>query len=171
MIQNKKSMLFALSFGIFSAWTTADESAEKEAVESLNFLVGTWHTESTWPENGEQAPGTLTYEWVLGGTWLKITFIGEHPTRPVWEAHGMIRYLPQKKRYEAIIFAGPDEPINLKGTILENGALRFEMENDGILSGIDYRPMGDGVYQENWTQEPGGSRVVRLKTTYSPISP
>lgn len=167
MIRFTTKTLFTLPLLSVLIGIVPNDDTTEAAHRKLSFLVGDWETQSIWPESGERASGLLTYEWVLGGSWLKVTFRGHHPSRPVWEAHGMIRYLPEKGHYESLIFAGPEEPLRLRGFWLNEGTLRFETETDGVKSGIDYMPRGYGVYQENWRMPSGGSHTILLKTTYA----
>ncbi len=171
MIQFLKQPICISILPFILAAVSAHQAKRAHAVQKLDFLIGDWVTQSTWTASGQKASGRLRYEWVLGGAWLKITFTGKHPSRPVWEAHGMIRYLPERDRYESLIFAGPEEPVRLIGYWVNEERLRFEMDRDGVKSGIDYMPRGDGVYQENWREPKGEPRTVLLETWYQKSTP
>jgi len=131
----------------------------------LDFLAGSWRTESTWPDSGRTVVGALRYEWVLGGTWLKFTFRGEHPDRAYWEAHGMIHWDAEAKAYRTVAFWDARGPHGSTGRFIDEKTVRFTAE--GGQSGIDYRDTGSGVYQENWRLDEAGERIVTLKTTYT----
>lgn len=134
--------------------------------QALSFMIGTWRTESTWPESGEKVQGTLTYEWIVAGHWMKFTFQGKHPTRPYWEAHGVIQYDAAAKSYRSIAVWGPDGPHEMKGTLVKPGLFRVQSESNGLASGIDYMARDGAVYQENWRMDKDGKRIVTLQTTY-----
>ncbi|MDJ0839855.1 MAG: DUF1579 family protein [Acidobacteriota bacterium] len=136
----------------------------------LNFLAGTWETESLYPGTGLKVKGKLTYTWVLGGSWLKFTFHGEHPERPFWEAHGMMHFDQNKGSYQSIAFFSADGPHTMTGTLIQPHTVRFESVSNGIRSGIDYTKTENAVFQENWRIEKDGRRVITLQTTYRPIS-
>lgn len=131
-------------------------------IANLDFLLGDWQTESTYPD-GTQAKGELSYEAVLGGQWIKFIFVGKHPTRSIWEAHGMIRSIAGG--FETYAFFGEDAPLLLKGSMIDQDTVRFVIESPTGNSGIDYSATEDGVYQENWRME-AGLRVVTLRTDY-----
>ena len=138
--------------------------------QKLNFLAGTWETESTYPSTGLKVKGKLSYEWVLGGSWLKFTFNGKHPRRAYWEAHGMMHYDKTKGSYQSIAFFSDDGPHTMTGSLVGANTVRFETEANGIRSGIDYTKTETAVYQENWRIEKDSSKVITLKTTYRAAS-
>jgi len=137
-------------------------------LDRLNFLIGRWNTESI-TARGDTAPGALEYQRVLGGQWIKVTFDGRPPDGRLWEAHVMITYDAERAEFVGYAFYDAASPHQSRGTVLDNVTVRFESENEGRATGIDYRDNGDGtVYQENWALSPGGERMVTLRTTYTP---
>ncbi|MFQ5551397.1 MAG: DUF1579 family protein [Gemmatimonadales bacterium] len=152
-------------------WIAVTGSAELTAQElspqhqRLAFLEGSWTTRSEFPD-GTVAYGDLEYEWVLGGTWMRVEFVGRHPTRSPWEAHVMMRWVPERGEYVSHVFASPDTPSVFRGRFLDNGVFRVEVPTDDGVAGIDYHPRDGSVYQENWIEE-SGSRRVTLRTTYA----
>ena len=151
--------------GTTVAAQTADLSAEHRR---LDFLAGRW---STMSETGQgiSIPGTLEYEWVLGGQWLKVVFVGQPEDGRVWEAYAMVKYEPTSSEYVSYAFFNANDPIRYRGYPLDGTTLRFEHETADGTFGIDYTDRGDGtVYQENWAMSPGGERTVTLRTTYTP---
>jgi len=151
---------------IFALMVPGNLSAEHAA---LDFLAGEWVTESTWPETGQTVSGRLSYTWVLGGRWLKFTFVGAHPDRDYWEAHGMIQWDPDTGAYRSVAFWDGSGPHTLAGRFIDARTIRFSPE-DG-RSGIDYRATEAGVYQENWRLDTDDRRIVTLKTTYTRQDP
>ena len=140
-------------------------TAQVDEHRAIDFLVGEWHTTSEWPD-GRTAEGVLSYRWVLGGGWMKVEFVGDHPETPVWEAHAMQRWNPETSGYEAISFAQQGPPIHFEGSVPEPGLFRIERSSDGATTGIDYRETEDGmVYQENWVEEDGERRIT-LRSWY-----
>lgn len=141
-----------------------DLSPEHEAIA---FLIGDWVTSSEWPD-GRTAPGALRYEWVLGGGWMHVRFVGDHPDAPVWEAVAMQRFNSDTGEYESYSFPPGGPPVRYRGSLPEPGLFRIEITDDqGVRSGIDYHAREDGgVYQENWVQPPDGDREVTLRTRY-----
>jgi len=157
-------LILALMAACLTVVAQEDESWQTR----LSFLEGTWNTLSVYPDTGVEAPGMLTYEWVLGGAWMKFTFIGDHPQAPIWEAHGMMGW--ENGSLVSYAFFSADPPVHYAGSFLEDGTFRIELNNDGTRSGIDYSPTENGgVYQENWLIDSEGKRHVRLKTTYTRI--
>jgi hypothetical protein len=141
-----------------------------EELQKLGFLEGYWKTRSEFTRDGTIAYGTLRYEWVLGGNWLKVTFIGDHPSGRVWEAHGMIGKNYDAEGFIGHIFFGPDDPVVYTGLMINENTYRMETTFNGVTSGIDYINRSDGtVYQENWVLDAQGSRRITLKTTYEPL--
>lgn len=152
---------------LLSTLATAQE--ETNALDAISFLEGSWQTKSLFTRDDSTAPGVLTYQRVLGGAWLKVTFIGDHPSGRVWEAHGMIGPNPAGDGYISHIFFGPGEPAVYSGLMLEDNVFRLETTFNGRTSGIDYRPQPDGtVYQENWVLTDDNQRYITLKTWYTP---
>jgi len=143
-----------------------DLSPEHQAID---FLVGHWATTSLFPGSGVEAPGDLAYEWVLGGAWLRITFFGRHPERPIWEAHGLMRWNADADNYQSVVFFGAEEPTTMSGELIDGRTLRISYP-DG-KGGIDYTPTDEGaVYQENWAIDPAtGERRIVLETDYAPV--
>jgi hypothetical protein len=141
----------------------AEQPAPSAGLQRLSFLLGRWSTVSVYP-NGLKASGQLEYRLVLGGAWIRFQFNGLHPTRPVWEAHGMLR--AQGEGFECHAFFSADAPVLMRGVWLEPGFLR--LSNEAGDGGIDYHPRGTGVFQENWRIE-GGERVVVMETSYQPL--
>ncbi|MCB1044034.1 MAG: hypothetical protein KDC35_13905 [Acidobacteria bacterium] len=135
-------------------------------LEKMSFLIGHWHTESRY-EDGTLATGDLKYEWVLGGSWIKFTFVGQHPKRPMWEAHGMIR-ATDEGTFESYAFFSSDDPLVMHGHLLDDGRIRFTYLED--QAGIDYIPSATGAKQENWRLEDGEHMVV-MTTTYQSAQP
>jgi hypothetical protein len=132
---------------------------------AIAFLEGRWETTSEFPD-GRAARGDLRYEWVLGGGWMRITFIGEAPDGAVWETHAMQRWDPDERRYESFVFRDGGPPVHYTGSVPGPGLYRIQGTNDaGVTIGIDYRETDDGVYQENWALV-DGERQVTLRTTY-----
>ncbi len=149
----------------FLAFICFESAVLSESMTPLSFLIGEWQTHSVYPD-GTQAEGKLSYESVLGGDWIKFTFVGKHPTRAVWEAHGMIRAIDVGE-FEAIVFFGPQEGSIMHGVLIDDGVFRLAT-SDG-LSGIDYHPTETGVYQENWSQH-DDARTITLRTTYKHLA-
>ncbi|MCB1049243.1 MAG: hypothetical protein KDC71_01500 [Acidobacteria bacterium] len=135
-----------------------------EELKPLEFLIGEWETLSVYPD-GTQAPGHLTYESVLGGAWIKFTFVGQHPTRPVWEAHGFIH--ATQEGFESIAIFSSQPPVHMPGHWLSDQGF-FRSTNEAGDGGIDYHPEQGAVYQENW-QIIDGTRTVTLRTHYRPV--
>ena len=128
---------------------------------SIDFLSGTWRTVSTFIASGAEAPGTLTYKWVLGGEWMRIEFVGKHPQRDVWEAHGLMRWDPERKVIVSYVVFGPNDVSMMTGQPIEGGGISLTATTDGRAFGIDYHPRGENaVYQENWAIDVNGERQV-----------
>ncbi len=138
--------------------------------QRLNFLVGEWATISETAQ-GTTIPGRLEYQWVLGGQWLKVVFVGRPEDGRVWEAYAMLKYDPERGEYSSCAFFGANDPVRYRGYPVDDSTMRFEHETDTGTSGIDYHDRGDGtVYQENWSLSPTGERTITLRTTYTPAA-
>jgi hypothetical protein len=146
------------------------QEQDTSTMDNLNFLLGSWKTKSEFSSNGVIAYGTLTYEKVLAGAWVRVTFIGDHPTGRLWEAHGYIGLNPEGEGFKSYIIFGPGEPAEYSGLMINGSTFRLETNFNGMTSGIDYIPQDDGtVYQENWVMDEQGSRRITLKTWYTPL--
>ena len=139
-----------------------------EEHQRIEFLVGEWHTTSEFPD-GSTAEGSLRYEWVLEGAWMRVEFHGDRPGGANWESHVMQRWNADEALYEAWVFGAGGPPLRYTGTSEAPGQYRIEAPTDsGVRSGIDYHRQEDGsVYQENWVVE-NGTRRVTLRTNYRP---
>lgn len=158
-----------LAAGPLAAQTQeADAQQRSQAHERIDFLVGQWHTTSTFPD-GRTGEGELEYRWVFDGAWMKVEFHGDHPDGTLWEAHVMQRWDPEAGAYRSWVFRPDGPPLEYRGSVPEDGLFRIEYSPEpGITTGIDYHRQEDGtVYQENWIVE-GGERRVTLRTEYRP---
>ncbi len=163
--------LALLALPAFPAPASAQVAPSPPAVLSpehraMDFLVGEWHTRSEF-NDGRVGEGRLSYQWVLGGEWMRVEFLGDHPDGILWEAHVMQRWNPASEEYEAWVFGGPGAPLRYRGSVPGPGRFRVEVATgDGSPSGIDYQATeGGGVVQENWTEREG-ERIVTLRTVY-----
>jgi len=136
--------------------------------QAIDFLIGEWRTISEFPD-GRVGEGELEYRWVLGGSWMRVEFTGEHPDALRWEAHVMQRWNPSIDAYEAWVFGGDADPLRFRGVLVGDGHFRVEYSpEEGVVTGIDYHRMEDGtVLQENWMEDAGG-RWLTLQTSYRP---
>lgn len=140
----------------------------------IDFLVGEWRTESTFPD-GRVGRGELSYRWVLDGSWMKVEFLGDHPAGAPWAAQVMQRWNADAGRYESWVFGGDGPPLHYRGESEGPGHFRVtctpgaaDPAGAGTTSGIDYRLQTDGtVLQENWVLE-GDQRRMTLRTRYEP---
>ena len=167
-----RMILVTLSIALFGISPTVlhGQSPLSPEHERIDFLVGEWQTVSEFAD-GRSARGALSYEWVLGGAWMKVHFDGDHPDGGVWEAHGMQRWNPETEEYEAHVYAGSGPPVTYRGSSDGPGHFGVALTTDSGSSGIDYHRQDDGtVYQENWVIE-GGERRITLRTRYHPASP
>lgn len=163
----KITLSLLVVFTLLSIDSAAQDSETESMLDKLSFLVGEWKTTSTFPSTGQQVHGDLSYKFVLGKTWIKFEFIGDHPER-IWEAHGMIKYDVTSKKYRTTAFFSAEEPVYYYGEWISERTVRFELNLDGTVRGIDYNSKPDGtVYQENWVLTSDGKREITLKTDYS----
>jgi hypothetical protein len=166
------AVLAALAaLGLSVTWPVAPLGAQEALSpehQAIDFLIGEWRTTSEFPD-GRMGEGELEYRWVLGGSWMRVEFTGEHPDALPWEAHVMQRWNPETDAYEAWVFGGDADPLRFRGVLLAEGHFRVQYSpEEGVVTGIDYHEMEDGtVLQENWMED-GGGRWLTLQTSYRP---
>ena len=137
-------------------------------MNKLRPLVGKWKTVSTHPEKDLKVAGDLEYSYVLGGHWLMVRFVGDHPQRSFWEAVAMIRYDPDRKSYVSFSFFNMGDPVRMTGRWISDATIRFSTKDADRSWGIDYTIQKDGtIYQENWAIASGGPKRITLMTRYT----
>ena len=162
---NKTALLLLLTIIVFNALSVAQDEGTIEMNEKLNFLIGKWKTVSTIP-NGEHYNGDLEYQWIMDHNWIKVTFIGQHPSRPYWEAHGFIKYDQEVGKYVSYVIFNRDNPKPDYGYWVDEKTFRFGSEKQGI----DYIKLKDGgCLQKNFRVDASGKRIDVLVTTYEKV--
>ena len=147
---------------------TPDAGTTSDAMQRMTPFIGKWKTVSLYPDRGLRVPGELEYRWVLGKNWVLVIFVGQHPERVYWEAIAMIRFDPVKNCYISHDFFNDGDPIKMTGSWITPRTIRFELEDEKGLSGIDYTVKADGtIFQENWIIRKDKKKKVTLKTTYT----
>jgi hypothetical protein len=157
-------MLWFVGFNFI--WPYSAEGYEK-MIQKLTPLTGHWKTHSTYTESGVEAQGDLKIRWILGGQWLLIEFVGQHPKRTVWEAYALIKYDSKKHCYLSFSFFDENSPVTMTGSWITPHTVRFLTKTENGSSGIDYTIKKDGtIYQENWMCSDQGKPQILLKTVY-----
>ena len=108
----KAALILAASF-LFTAQLWAEDDPNevvKAELGKLSFFLGQWITTSVTVPGGLEVSGDLSYESVLGGTYLLLRFVGDHPERPVYESYKMITWDASLGAYVAYTFARPGKP-------------------------------------------------------------
>jgi len=162
-------ILFFFMFWIteFSLLLPASVNNTGKMIKKLKPLIGNWKTHSHYPDSGMEAYGELKIRWILGGQWMFVEFIGQHPERSVWEAYALIKYDSKKSCYLSYSFFNENNPITMTGSWISSTTVRFKIKTNEGISGIDYTVKEDGtIYQENWLAPAQGERQVLLKTLY-----
>ncbi len=164
----KVNLLFSIVVVIYSclAWAQeTDTSVIVAEVSKLDFLVGHWRTVSTIVQTGEQAPGELSYEKVLGGSYILCRFDGKHPSRDYWEAYVMITFDPDSGHYVSHAFFSHGPPVTYTGVWRDENTVTFTI--DSGQSRINYTRMPDGsVFQLNEALDAESNWRPALETVY-----
>jgi hypothetical protein len=142
-----------------------------EETAKLNFLVGKWTTVSWFVQAGIEAPGTLSYQNILGGKYILCKFQGEVPGRPFWEAYAFITHDPGAGCYRSHAFFGPPEPAVYSGAWITEDTVTFTNDNarpDGTRDRINYTRLPEGtVFQLNEVCDAQGVWHATLETDYN----
>lgn len=162
----RKTLAFLIIIIIaLASLAIAQENKTIEMNEKLEFLIGKWKTVSKTPAGGE-FPGDLTYEWVMGKNWIRITFVGQHPRMPFWEAHGFMNYDEKAGKYVSYVVFNEKNPEPEYGYWVDENTFRMGTEKKGI----DYLKLeGGGVLQKNFHLDEKGNRIDILITTYEKV--
>ena len=144
----------------------------KAEMKKLSFIVGHWETLSTVVSSGLEAPGDLSYEFVLGGTYILCRFVGRHPERSVWEAYEMITWDAELGAYAAYAFPSPAGPVRYIGRWTADDTVCFTLEKpdaNGRTDRISYTGKSDGtIFQLNEITFGDGEWKPTLRTIYTP---
>lgn len=162
-------LIFFVVFWITESYVLPMVSTEEhcQMMKKLKPLIGNWKTHSRYPDSGLEVNGDLKIRWILGGQWMFVEFVGQHPERSVWEAYALIKFDIKEKCYLSYSFFNEKSPVIMTGSWITNNTIRFETKIKTGISGIDYTVNSDGtIYQENWYIPDHGKKEVLLNTDY-----
>ena len=162
----KKILFFVMLITGFMSFLSALNNNAEDMLKKMTPFIGKWKTCSVFVDSGLEVKGNLEYRFVLGGHWIHVEFVGNHPSRPFWQAYVMIKYDEKKQSYVSHAFFSSGDPEMMNGHWISGKTLRFESKNEAM--GIDYTINDDGtIYQENWIKPKGGEKKLTLKTSYT----
>jgi len=133
--------------------------------EKLNFLEGSWRTESTAPGGSDTMHGTVTYKWIEGSDWMHCDYVADGP-QGKWGAMVLYRWNAEKECFDGHGFMGNAPAGYSEGHITEDGVLRFTFEAGGKEAGEDLFQTKDGVSGTNWIINDDGQREIVMESTY-----
>ena len=165
------AIMLVLSISLSAVAQDDPNEVVKAELKKLSFIIGHWNTLSTVVSNGLEAPGDLSYEYVLGDTYILCRFVGRHPERPVWEACELITWDAGLGAYAAYAFPSPEGPVRYIGRWTADDTVCFTLEKpdaNGRTDRISYTGKPDGtVFQLNEITFGDGEWKPALRTIYT----
>jgi hypothetical protein len=139
------------------AATTTSESAQREAVEPILWLVGEWEGEG-WMQGGPGPRSTFTIhervETALGDRLIVVEGVGratgegEDPGRVVHHAFGVLSWDAERGDYRFSTYRADDTGVDARATI-EDGVVTWGFETPNGQVRYRFRQTEDGAWREN----------------------
>ena len=150
--------------------STALHQEKKEGIDTLEFLLGEWESQSINHESGETAEGRSTITWILKGNWMKWEFSGQTSAGPV-QVLTLITYQPDRQKYAFYSFNNFDsDPLPHFGNWIEKKTLRLTIIEGDQNTQIDFILRENGGFDQTHSSVSSTGEVkVRLTTRYRKI--